>query len=68
MINKTRKGPGLPKEFDVRTFDELSLAEKVAQLPQVERDAVFAGYGDADFASLEFDWNFWGRPEQIAPA
>jgi phage terminase large subunit-like protein len=28
---------------------------------------VFAGYTQADFASLDFDWSFWGRPEQIAP-
>jgi phage terminase large subunit-like protein len=52
----------------VRAFDELSLAEQVAELSQVERDVVFAGYSDADFASLEFTWNFWGRPEQFAPA
>jgi phage terminase large subunit-like protein len=51
----------------VRTLDELSLAEKVARLPLAERDAVFAGYADSDYASLEFDWGFWGRPEQIAP-
>jgi phage terminase large subunit-like protein len=51
----------------VRTDDELSLAEKVAKLPQAERDAVFAGYTQADFASLDFDWSFWGRPEQVAP-
>jgi phage terminase large subunit-like protein len=51
----------------VRTFDELSLAEKVARLPPAERDAVFAGYTQDEFASLDFDWGFWGRPEQIAP-
>jgi hypothetical protein len=44
----------------VRTDDELSLAEKVAKLPQAERDAVFAGYTQADFASL-VDWSFCGR-------
>ena len=28
---------------------------------------MFAGYTQADFDTLEFDWGFWGRPEQIAP-
>jgi len=51
----------------VRTFDELSLAEKVARLPQIERNAIFAGYTQDEFSSLDFDWSFWGRPEQIAP-
>jgi phage terminase large subunit-like protein len=27
---------------------------------------LLAGTQD-DYASLDFDWNFWGRPEQIAP-
>jgi phage terminase large subunit-like protein len=51
----------------VRTYDELSIAERLAQLPPVERDAVFAGYTQDDYASLDFDWNSWARPEQIAP-
>ena len=51
----------------MRTYDELSIAEKVARLPQVERDAIFAGYTQDEFASLDFDWIFWGRPEQLAP-
>jgi hypothetical protein len=36
----------------VRTDDELSLAEKVAKLPQAERDQIFAGHTQAEFASL----------------
>ena len=44
--------PRLPTEFDVRTDDELSLAEKVAKFPQHKRDQIFAGYTQADFASL----------------
>ena len=51
----------------MRTYDELSIAERLAQLPPVERDAVFAGYTQDDYASLDFDWIFWARPEQIAP-
>jgi hypothetical protein len=44
----------------VRTYDELSIAERLARLPPVECDAVFAGYTQDDYASLDFDWNFWG--------
>jgi phage terminase large subunit-like protein len=50
----------------VRTYDELSLAEKLAKLPQAERDALFAGFSQVDYDALDFDWRFWGRPEQLA--
>jgi phage terminase large subunit-like protein len=43
------------------------LAEKVAKFPQDELDQIFASYTQDDYASLDFDWNFWGRPEQLAP-
>ena len=46
----------------MRTYDELSLAEKVAKIPQGKRDQIFAGYTQDDYASIDFDWNFWGRP------
>jgi hypothetical protein len=39
----------------VRTYDELSLAEKVAKFPQDKRDQIFAGYAQDDYASLDFD-------------
>ena len=51
----------------MRTYDELSLAEKVAKIPQGKRDQIFAGYTQDDYASIDFDWNFWGRPEQLTP-
>jgi phage terminase large subunit-like protein len=50
----------------VRTYDELSLAEKVAKFPQDKRDQIFVSYTQDDYASLDFDWNFWRRPEQLA--
>jgi phage terminase large subunit-like protein len=37
------------------------------KFPQKQRDQIFSGYTQADFDSLDFDWGFWGRPEQIAP-
>ena len=50
--SQSSEGPRPPTEFDVRTDDELSLAEKVAKFPQHKRDQIFAGYTQADFASL----------------
>ena len=37
------------------------------EFPQHKRDQIFAGYTQADYASLDFDWSIWGRLEQIAP-
>jgi hypothetical protein len=51
----------------VRQDHELSLAERVAKLPPAERAAIAAELTQAGCAALEFDWSFWGRPEQIAP-
>lgn len=44
-----------------------SLAESLASLPEAERAAILAGLSDRDHAELEYDWRFWGRPEQFAP-
>lgn len=44
-----------------------SLAESLASLPEAEREAILAGLSDADLGELEYDWKFWGRPEQFAP-
>jgi phage terminase large subunit-like protein len=51
----------------VRQDHEQSLAERVAKLPPAERAAIAAELTQAGCAALEFDWSFWGRPEQIAP-
>ena len=40
----------------------------LASLPDGERAAILADLTDAEAASLEYDWLFWGRPDQIAPA
>lgn len=42
-----------------------SLAEKVALLPEAEREEILEGL-DPD--ALLYDFGFWGRPEQHAPA
>ena len=41
-----------------------SLAQVIAELPEDERLAVLAGL-DPDM--LQWDWSFWGRPEQQRP-
>lgn len=41
-----------------------SLAEQVALLPEEEREAVLEGL---DPEALQWDWDFWSRPEQVAP-
>lgn len=42
----------------------LSLAEQIAALPPDEQEAAIA---ELDPEELQWDWNFWGRPEQHAP-
>ncbi|QDK02608.1 terminase large subunit [Gordonia phage Phendrix] len=56
---KPRKGIGLyiPPEED------LSLADIVARLPESEREEALA---DLDMDDLEYNFNFWGRPSQLA--
>lgn len=46
--------------------EPLSLAERLALLPEEERAAVLA-LPAADCAKLLHDWRFWGRPSQFAP-
>ena len=41
-----------------------SLAETIAMLPQDEQREVLQGF---DPETLQWDWTFWGRPEQQAP-
>ncbi len=45
----------------------LSLAEQLADAPARERDAILDGLGVTEASSLEWDWRFWGRPEQQLP-
>jgi len=41
-----------------------SLAETIAMLPQDEQREILQGF---DPETLQWDWTFWGRPEQQAP-
>jgi predicted phage terminase large subunit-like protein len=44
-----------------------SLAELLGSCPPSERDAIIASLSDKEAAELEWDWRFWGRPEQLSP-
>lgn len=46
---------------------ELSAAEKLADLPKFERQAILATFTAEQIRKLEFDWAHWARPEQKAP-
>jgi phage terminase large subunit-like protein len=46
--------------------DDRSRAEILASLPAADRAHVIGTPEDA--AALEFDWSWWGRPKQFAPA
>lgn len=45
-----------------------SVASLMALLPAAERAEILATLSEADLAELEYDWKFWGRENQIAPA
>lgn len=47
-------------------MDPRSLAEQLAASP--ERASILASMSERELAELEWDWRFWGRPAQIAPA
>jgi phage terminase large subunit-like protein len=44
-----------------------SLAEQVAALPLEQQAEIFEGYSEQDMENLNYDWGFWGRPEQSPP-
>lgn len=45
-----------------------SLAESLALLPEAQRTAILAELTNSEAADLEYDWGFWGRANQRAPA
>lgn len=42
-----------------------SPAQRLAYLPQAERDEIFNALSDEEKAMLDYDWNFWARPNQL---
>ncbi len=45
-----------------------SLASLLASQPEEIRQEILASLSDADLEELEYDWRFWARQNQIAPA
>jgi phage terminase large subunit-like protein len=52
---------------DLPIVRELSKADHFAALSDKDREDILSKMTDADKESLAYDWNFWGRPKQIAP-
>jgi phage terminase large subunit-like protein len=48
--------------------DQLSVAEKLAILPEAERNRIRDGLTQSQREALVWDWDFWSRPEQKAPS
>lgn len=48
-------------------FDNRSPAEILKDLPEEEREAYLQSLGANTLAALKYDWNFWARPNQLAP-
>ena len=44
-----------------------SRAEILADLPQTKRDEFLKNFTEPELERLQFDWSFWGRPEQQPP-
>lgn len=48
--------------------DQHSLASYVSSLSEGERDYLLSRLTETEAISLKWDWLFWARPEQVAPA
>lgn len=44
-----------------------SRAEIFAALSREEQDEILKGLDAKELQALQYDWNFWGRPEQLEP-
>jgi phage terminase large subunit-like protein len=65
MFKRAGVDPSGPDPLnDLRLATNLSLAQIVAKLPEKDRDVILAGF---ESEGLAYDWNFWGRPNQIPP-
>lgn len=65
MFRKAGVDPLGPDPMNaLRLATNLSMAQIVAKLPEDDRLAVLAGF---ESETLAYDWNFWGRPNQIPP-
>jgi phage terminase large subunit-like protein len=44
-----------------------SSAELLSSLTAEKREAILKSFSNRELAGLEYDWRFWGRPEQFLP-
>jgi hypothetical protein len=49
------------------TPEERSVAERIALLPAVERERIFAALTVEEAQRLYYDWAYWARPAQLPP-
>lgn len=47
--------------------NNLSAAQRMALLPKKERQKIIENLSEDEQAVLLFDWNYWARPNQLAP-
>jgi predicted phage terminase large subunit-like protein len=55
------------KSTDKPSIEYLSAREKFDSLPAKKRAEMVRAMSDEDAAKLQFDWEFLGRPKQLAP-
>ncbi len=55
------------KSTDKPSIEYLSAREKFDMLPAKKRAEMIRAMSDEDAAKLQFDWEFLGRPKQLAP-
>lgn len=53
--------------FAARSSENMSLAERLSQLDEKEREIVISSLSDDEAADLVYDWRFHARPKQIKP-
>ena len=48
-------------------LENFSQAQLLAELDEIERNAFLSSLSNEEALALQYDWNFWGRPNQHAP-
>lgn len=48
--------------------EQVSLAMKLASMPKRDREMFYLSLSPDDAYTMQWDWNFWARPNQLEPA
>lgn len=67
-MNLRSQEPAEDPLSSVSHLGNLSHAELLASLSEPERQEAMAPVTEAEAAALEYDWQFWARPNQLPPA